>query len=106
MISMELLLVIIVAAVATYLTRYPSMMLSRYLKVSPAVERGFRYMPIGVFAALIAPAIVYHPATDGQIEWAFYAAVVVAVLTAWLTKSALWSMLAGVLVIALLRIVL
>lgn len=106
MISMELLLVIIVAAVATYLTRYPSMVLSRYLKVSPAVERGFRFMPIGVFAALIAPAIVYHPATAGQIEWAFYAAVVVAVLTAWLTKSALWSMLAGVLVIALLRIVL
>ncbi|WP_195575749.1 AzlD domain-containing protein [Paenibacillus sp. 1001270B_150601_E10] len=106
MMSIGILIVIVVAAIATYLTRYPSMVLSRYLKVSPAVERGFRYMPIGVFAALIAPSIFYHPTVNGQIEWAFYAAVVVAVVTAWLTRSALWSMLAGVLIIALLRILL
>ncbi|CAH8771021.1 AzlD domain-containing protein [Paenibacillus dendritiformis] len=105
MISLPILIVICVAAAATYLTRYPSMALARYIKMSPGIERGFRYVPIGVFAALVAPAIFYHPTVDGQIEWMYYVAVVVTSLTAWLSKSPLWAMVAGVLVIALLRLI-
>ncbi|WP_028544034.1 AzlD domain-containing protein [Paenibacillus taiwanensis] len=103
MISSTLLVVICVAAAATYLTRYPSFALSRYIKMSPDIERGFRYVPIGVFAALVAPSIFYHPTVDGKIEWAFYIAVLVAAVTSWLAKSPLWAMVTGVLIIALLR---
>ncbi|MCY9513125.1 AzlD domain-containing protein [Paenibacillus apiarius] len=105
MTSNTIFIVICVAAAATYLTRYPSMALSRYIKVSPRIEQGFRYVPIGVFAALVAPAIFYHPVVEGKIEWAFYVAVAVASLTAWFAKSPMWAMIAGVLIIALLRLI-
>ncbi|MCE5173057.1 AzlD domain-containing protein [Paenibacillus profundus] len=105
MTSNTIFIVICVAAAATFLTRYPSMALSRYIKVSPRVERGFHYVPIGVFAALVAPAIFYHPTVDGKIEWVYYVAVAVSSLTAWFAKSPLWAMISGVLIIALLRLI-
>lgn len=94
---------ILLAALATYLTRFPSLLLGRSLSLSPRIERGLRYIPIGVFAALVAPSILLHGAIHGHLDYAFYGASVVALVTAWLTKNPLWTMMAGVIVIAGLR---
>ena len=91
------------AALATYLTRFPSLLLGRFLSLSPRIEQGLRYIPIGVFAALVSPAIFLHPPVHGHLDYAFYGASIIALVTAWLTKSPLWTMIAGVVVIAGLR---
>ncbi|WP_067621454.1 AzlD domain-containing protein [Alicyclobacillus acidiphilus] len=91
------------AAVATYLTRMPPLLLGRSLTLSPRIQQGLRYIPIGVFAALLAPAIALHPATNGHVDWPFWCATAIAIATAWWTRSPLWTMLAGIVVIALVR---
>lgn len=91
---------ILFAALATYLTRFPSLLLGRFLPLSPRIERGLRYIPIGVFAALVAPSIFLHPTVHGHLDYAFCGASIIALVTAWWTKSPLWTMIAGVVVIA------
>ena len=92
--------VILFAAIATYLTRFPSLLLGRTLALPPRLGLGLRYIPIGVFAAMVAPSIFLHPLLQGRLDYPFWGAVVVALITAWRTKSPLWTMLAGVVVMA------
>lgn len=92
------------AALATYLTRFPSLLLGRTLSLSPRMKQGLRYIPIGVFAALVAPSILLHPTVNGHLDYAFWGASIAALVTAWWTKSPLWTMVAGVIAIAGLRL--
>jgi branched-subunit amino acid transport protein len=87
-------------AIVTYLTRWPAMLLGRTWHPSPRIARTFRYIPIGVFAAMVAPAVVWHPAAAGHLDWAFLCATLVALVVAIFTKKPLWAMLGGVLTIA------
>ncbi|MCL6454131.1 MAG: AzlD domain-containing protein [Alicyclobacillus sp.] len=91
------------AGLATYLTRFPPMLLGRHLTLPPRMARGMRYIPIGVFAALVAPALWQHVPSHGSIHLPFWGATAVALCAAWKTKSPLWTMLAGVVCIAVLR---
>jgi branched-subunit amino acid transport protein len=97
---------ILLAALATYLTRFPSLLLGRSLSIPPRILQGLRYIPIGVFAALVAPSIVLHQTVQGHLDYTFWGASIVAFFTAWRTKSPLWTMISGVIVIAGLRVVL
>lgn len=98
--------VIALAALATYLTRFPPLLLGRSLSLSPRVRQGLRHIPTGVFAALAAPSIFLHPSVGGRPDYAFWGASVAAFATAWRTKSPLWTMIAGVAVATGLRLVL
>ncbi len=95
---------ICVAGFATYLTRYPGLLLGRVFHATPRIERGLRYIPIGIFAAMVAPVIFLHPAyAHGHFDIPFFAATFVALVTAWWTRNPLWTMLFGVITIAILR---
>ena len=97
-------LIIAFAALATYLTRLPSLLVGRSLSLSPRLEQGLRYIPIGVFASLVAPSIFLHQPIHGHLDYPFFLASIVALVTAWKTKSPFWTMLAGVVVMAGLRL--
>ncbi|OFW78533.1 MAG: hypothetical protein A2201_10080 [Alicyclobacillus sp. RIFOXYA1_FULL_53_8] len=93
-------------AVATYLTRFPSLFFSRFLRITPRLKQGLSYIPIGVFAAMVAPSIVLHHGSGPNpvIDWPFFAATGIAMVVAIFTKNPLWTMLSGVLAIAGLRL--
>lgn len=88
-------------ALVTYLTRYPPLLLGRRLRPSPRIARSFRYIPIGIFAAMVAPAVVWRAPVNGHPDFAFYAAAAVALVTAVVSRKPLWAMVAGVLTIAI-----
>ncbi len=95
---------ILIAGFATYLTRYPGLLLGRAVHATPRIERGLRYIPIGIFAAMVAPSIFLHPlSVHGHIDYPFFIAAIVAIVIAWRTKNPLWTMLFGVITIAVLR---
>jgi branched-subunit amino acid transport protein len=101
--NLQIDLTIAAVAVATYLTRFPSVLVGRYLKLTPRLKQGLYYIPIGVFSGMIAPAI-FNGITKGHSNHtAFAAATAVSLLIAIRTKSPLWTMLAGITVLALLR---
>jgi len=91
-------------AVATYLTRFPSLFFSRFLRITPRLKQGLRYIPIGVFAAMVAPSILLHSGSGPTVDWPFFEATGIALVVAILTKNPLWTMLSGVLAIAVLRL--
>ncbi|WDL95593.1 AzlD domain-containing protein [Alicyclobacillus sp. ALC3] len=96
---------VLCAAVVTYLTRWPPLLLGRKLRLPARVERTFPYIPIGVFAAMVAPAIVWHAPVAGHIDTPFYVAAAVSLAAAFVTRKPLWAMLTGVLTIALWHLV-
>ncbi|UOF89665.1 AzlD domain-containing protein [Fodinisporobacter ferrooxydans] len=104
MTSMTIFLAIGFAALATYLVRFSGLLLGRFIRVTPKIEQGLHYVPIGVFAALITPSIVLQPGTAGHPDWKLWLTSIVALCIAWLSKSPLWTMIVGVVGIALLRL--
>lgn len=97
-------LTIVCVGIATYLTRFPSLLVGRTLRVTPRLKQALNYIPIGVFAAMVAPAIALHPGSGGTMDWPFLSAALFSVVTAFLTRSPLWTMIVGVLAVALLRL--
>jgi branched-subunit amino acid transport protein len=106
---MEKLMIFAGMAVATYLTRYTMIaLLGRKEPVAGAIgessmlRRWLCYVPPAVLAALIVPAAL---APQGRLEvglpaWAVLAGSVVA----WRTRSVLWTILGGMAVFWLCRV--
>ncbi|GMA51563.1 hypothetical protein GCM10025857_29200 [Alicyclobacillus contaminans] len=94
---------VVLVSIATYATRFPSLVLSRRVRVTPRLQQGLQFVPIGVFAAMVAPSVAQH-ALPGHTDIAFLVAVCVAFAVAFWTKNPLWPMLAGTVTAALLRL--
>lgn len=92
----ETLLVLFGMAAVTYLTRVGGLWLIGRIQPTPFLERWLRHIPGAVLMAIIAPVIL----TSGPAELAGAAATV---LTAARTKNVLLAMVAGVVVVALVR---
>ncbi len=90
--------------VATYLTRLPGLWVGRMLHITPRLKRGLDSIPVGVFAAMVVPSLVKGAAPSGHINVPFVLAAIVAAVIALATKHPLWTMLGGVLAIALFRL--
>lgn len=105
---MDDVLIVAGMALVTYATRY-TMIAALGSRISfgkdeagPSLfRRWLRYVPPAVLAALIVPPVV---APDGRIEpglrvWA----TIVGAIVAWRTRSALWTILSGMVVFWVLR---
>lgn len=89
--------IILVAAVATYLTRAGGhLVLSRFERIHPRVEAGLNAVPAAVLTTLVAPAIM----AGGPAEWA---AFVVAAAVAFAWHGMMPMFLAGAAVLIVLR---
>jgi branched-subunit amino acid transport protein len=90
----------------TILTRYPMMLLVSRIEVPAQVTRAFRYVPIAVLSAIIAPIIFVQ---DGQISIQFdnhfLLAALISAFISWRTRNLLLTIVFGMLVFILLRAV-
>ena len=89
--------VILLAGVGSFLLRLSFLALVRGDQVPDLAQRALRLVPAAVLAALVVPAVT--PAGD----WTRPAAAVVAALAAWRTRSMLWTLVAGMGVLWLVR---
>lgn len=103
---MNLWLLMIVIGALTFLTRLSFIALLERLKVPPFFQRALRFVPLAVLSAIIAPELIYP---GGQLNLSplnpRLLAGLAATLIAYQTKSVLWSLLAGMLVFFLLKLV-
>ena len=97
---MENLVIFAGMALVTYFTRY-AMIAALGREVPPLLRRWLRYVPPAVLAALVVPAAL---APQGNLEIGLRAwAVVVGAVIAWRTRSVLWTILGGLAIFWLLR---
>jgi branched-subunit amino acid transport protein len=95
---------VVLVSLATYATRFPFLVLGRRIKLTPRLKQGLDYIPVGVFAAMIGPAIFSHVNPAHGVDTAFLVATALACIVAFLTKNPLWTMIAGVLAAAGVRL--
>ena len=92
--------VILGMAAVTYLTRFPPLWLGGRVNFPPRLKRGLSFIPIGAFAAMIVPPVLFH---HGVHRFnLFLPAALPALGVAWFTRKPLWAMLAGVATLAAL----
>lgn len=93
---MNLWLTIIGMGVITFLIRLSFILLSDRLSTPDIVQRGLRYVPVAVLAAIIAPAMIQP---DGQIDLSLsnihLFAGLIAIAIAWRTQNIIWTVVAG-----------
>ncbi len=101
----EMILLIFLMSVVTYLPRvFPVLLLSRR-RLPPAVERWLSYVPVSVLAALLVPTLL---APEGSLDFAFttnpalWVSIPVFVI-AMLTRNLFVTVLSGMFMIAVFR---
>jgi branched-subunit amino acid transport protein len=89
-------IVMIAVGLLTYLTRLSFILLLQHWQPPHIVQSALRYVPVAVLTAIIVPEIL---ASDGTLDFSLgnarLIAGVIAALVAWRTKSALWTIAAG-----------
>lgn len=102
-------IVVIIAgmAVATYLTRFSFLYLFRSIALPGPLKRGFRYLPVGILAAMIMPGLVL---SDGRIfiHWQniYLVAGIASVVAVLKWKNMFASLGSGLAVVMLLKAIL
>ncbi|USG66419.1 AzlD domain-containing protein [Brevibacillus ruminantium] len=91
----NIILIIILMALITYLTRFPMLLISSRWSVPDWLKRGLAMVPVGVFSSLTVPPILFHT-KNGQWSPEFLAAGVVALSVGLWRKQIVWALLAGV----------
>ncbi|MGQ7278419.1 AzlD domain-containing protein [Brevibacillus thermoruber] len=98
----KVLLIIVLMAVITYLTRFPMLLISSRWEIPDWLRRGLAMVPVGVFSSLTVPPILFH-GKDGQWSPEYLAAGVVSLAVGLWRKQVVWALLAGVGAIVLWR---
>ena len=100
---MTLWIILIVAGVLTYLTRLSFVALLGKFSAPPVVQRALRFVPPAVLTAIIFQELFVR---DGSLALAWSnprpLAGLAAAVVAWRTRSPLWTILAGAVVLALI----
>jgi uncharacterized membrane protein len=94
----DVLIAILLMALATYLCRAGGFFLMRFVRITPRVEAGLKALPIALMGAVLGPIA----ANGGPPEWV---GLVVAVVTMrWLNNEFL-AVIGGMAAVALLRLI-
>lgn len=104
----ESLILIIGMAVVTFVPRFFPLLLLSKKEISPSFSRWMSFIPVSIFAALVASDIFFwegsfslHPFRNIKLLPS-----ILVLIVAYKTKSLLWSMVSGVFSMALLYILL
>lgn len=101
---MQDVLLIAGMAAVTFLIRYPLLVLVGRLTLPTALQRGLRYVPVAVLAAIIAPALLMPAGTlDVSLTNTPLLAGMIAFLVAWRSKNLLLTIVIGMAALLLLR---
>jgi len=100
------LITILGMGVVTYLPRLLPAWLLRGRELPPFLVAWLRYVPVAVLAALLMPSLLVQHG-EFALQWSnlYLWAAVPAVITAWKTKNMFATVLVGMAVVALVRLV-
>ncbi len=92
----DIWIVMIAVGLLTYLTRLSFLLLLQHWQPPQVVQSALRYVPVAVLTAIIVPEIL---ASNGSLDFSLgnprLIAGLIAILVAWRSKSALWTIAAG-----------
>ena len=92
----DIWVIMIAVGILTYLTRLSFILLLDKWQPPEIVTRALRYVPVAVLTAIIVPElVVVDNALDFSLGNARMLAGILAILVAWRTKSALWTIAIG-----------
>ena len=106
MISKYILLAILLSALVTYIPRVLPFILVKYKGLPPMAERFLKYLPISIIFALILSSITN--AKTGQLpsfKWLDLLAIFPTTYIAFKYKNLILTVVCGVILVALLRLV-
>lgn len=100
----EIFYIIVVMAVVTFITRFGSLALLRYTGIPASFERWLKYIPVGILAALIMPALLV-PEGRLDISWhnPYLLAGIAAALIAYKIRNTIVTMVCGMGIMFILR---
>lgn len=98
----NVIVIILLMAVITYLTRFPMLVISSRWEIPAWLRRGLAMVPVGVFSSMTIPPILFHT-QEGAWNPEYLLAGLVSLAVGWWRKQIIWSLVAGVVVIALYR---
>ena len=82
--------------IATFLTRYPTMLLVSKIKLPSQIKRALKYVPIAVLSAIIAPLVLLqHGELAISLDNSFFLAGIVSILVSWRLKNLLLTIILG-----------
>jgi branched chain amino acid efflux pump len=101
---MNIWMVMIFAGLLTYLIRLSFIQLFGLIKVPPRLISTLRFVPAAVFSAIIFPELLM-PGGTFSFSWrnSHLLAGLLAVVVAWKTRSVVWTILSGMLVLLALQ---
>ncbi len=103
----SMLLLIIGAGAATYLTRFPLMIISGRKEISPKVAKLMSFIAPAVLTSLIAPAIfIKEGSIDLSLSNSYIIAAAITALIAYYSKNMLVTVITGIATVAVLMYIL
>lgn len=94
---------IIFVGILTFFSRFSFIAFSEKLQIHPQIYRTFKYIPIAVLAAIIAPEIVRSSNIYNIISEPRLIAGAIAIVVAWRTKNVILTITVGMLILYLIQ---
>ena len=91
----NILWIIVILGIGTFLIRFSFLGIIGNRKLPDWVLRHLRYTPVALLPGLVAPLVLWPPATQGETDPARLFAGLVTVLVGYLAKSVIAAMIGG-----------
>ncbi|KGL45087.1 AzlD domain-containing protein [Listeria sp. SHR_NRA_18] len=104
-ISYGFILMLLGCSLVTAIPRMLPFLVMRNMQISEPVLKWLSYIPLCIFSALIIESFMTNGAEGFQIHWLELVAVIATLIISLITRSLLWTVILGVVIMALLRLI-
>lgn len=104
-ISYGFILMLLGCSLVTAIPRMLPFLVMRNMQISEPVLKWLSYIPLCIFSALIIESFMTNGAQGFQIHWLELVAVIATLIISLITRSLLWTVILGVVIMALLRLI-
>ncbi|MBC1897449.1 AzlD domain-containing protein [Listeria booriae] len=98
------LLMLLGCCLVTAIPRMLPFLVMRNMKISAPILKWLSYIPICIFSALVIESFMSNGVQGFQIHWLELIAVIATFIISLITRSLLWTVILGVVIMALLRL--
>ncbi|EUJ32365.1 AzlD domain-containing protein [Listeria cornellensis] len=104
-ISYGFILMLLGCSLVTAIPRMLPFLVMRNMQISEPVLKWLSYIPLCIFSALIMESFMTNGAQGFQVHWLELVAVIATLIISLITRSLLWTVILGVVIMALLRLI-
>ncbi|MBC1935244.1 AzlD domain-containing protein [Listeria grandensis] len=104
-ISYSFLLLLLGCSLVTAIPRMLPFLMMRNMEIPEPMLKWLSYIPLCIFSALIIESFMTNGSTGFQIHWLELIAVICTLVISLFTRSLLWTVILGVILMALLRFI-